>query len=102
MNITADVPTANGVARLPALNHRGGFQSKLIRVLVLDDNEDDFAFVKVLLGKSLTCKYELVWAPTEAAALEAMESADFDVGLFDYKLGGTTGLEILRALQNLR
>lgn len=73
--------------------------SKVIRVLVLDDNEDDFAFVKILLGKSLTSTYQLEWAPTEAAALEAFRRGGFDVALFDYKLGATTGLEILRTLQ---
>src|SRR5688500_9001051 len=73
---------------------------KMIRVLVLDDNEDDFAFVKILLGKSLVFSYQLEWAPTEAAALEAVRKGGFDVGLFDYKLGGTTGLEILRTVQS--
>ncbi len=74
--------------------------AKVIRVLVLDDNEDDFAFVKILLGKSLVFAYQLEWAPTEAAALTALRHSSFDVGLFDYKLGGTTGLEILRTLQS--
>lgn len=71
-----------------------------MRVLVLDDNEDDFAFVKVLLSKSLNCNYDIHWAPTEEQALEALKQGGFDVGLFDYKLGGTTGLEILRILQS--
>ena len=78
---------------------RGTTSARVLRVLVLDDNEDDFAFVKVMLGKSLSCTYQLEWAPTEAAALKALETSRFDVGLFDYKLGGTTGLEILRTLQ---
>ncbi|MES2695706.1 MAG: response regulator [Verrucomicrobiota bacterium] len=73
--------------------------AKVIRVLVLDDNEDDFAFVKILLGKSLAYSYQLTWAPTEGAALEVLKNGAFDVGLFDYKLGGTTGLEILRKVQ---
>jgi CheY-like chemotaxis protein len=68
-------------------------------VLVLDDNEDDFAFVKILLGKSLAFTYALEWAPTEHVAIEALQRGGFDVALFDYKLGGTTGLEILRTLQ---
>ena len=72
---------------------------KTVRVLVLDDNEDDFAFVKILLGKSVMCTYRLEWVTTEAAALAALRTGDFDVGLFDYKLGATTGLEILRTLQ---
>jgi hypothetical protein len=41
--------------------------------LVLDDNEDDFAFVKILLGKSLSFTYALEWAPTEVAALQALQ-----------------------------
>jgi PAS domain-containing protein/DNA-binding NarL/FixJ family response regulator/two-component sensor histidine kinase len=73
--------------------------TKLIRVLVLDDNEDDFAFVRVLLGKSVTHRYELEWAPTAEAALEAIRDRRPDVGLFDYRLAGTTGVDLLRRLQ---
>jgi signal transduction histidine kinase/CheY-like chemotaxis protein len=100
MNITDEVPTVHRVAPtdLPTLKRRTARATKVIRVLVLDDNEDDFALVKIILGKSLLCTYDLVWAPTEAAALAAIDTGDFDVGLFDYKLGGTTGLEILRTL----
>jgi signal transduction histidine kinase/CheY-like chemotaxis protein len=100
MNITDEIPPVlspvSGTLR-PLRRAQG--TRKLVRALILDDNEDDFAFVKILLGKSLTCSYDLFWAPTEAAALEAVRTQDFDVGLFDYKLGGTTGLEILRVLQ---
>lgn len=100
MNITDEIPTVNtvGTPTLPALNRRAMSKTKVVRVLVLDDNEDDFALVKIILGKSLAFTYELIWAPTEAAALEAIRTQNFDVGLFDYKLGGTTGLEILRTL----
>jgi PAS domain-containing protein/ActR/RegA family two-component response regulator/two-component sensor histidine kinase len=66
---------------------------------VLDDNEDDFAFVKVLLGKGVSSRYELEWAPTAEAALDAIRDRQPDVGLFDYKLAGTTGLDLLRTLQ---
>ena len=100
MNLTDEIPTVHAVAprALEGLNRRGNLKAKVVRVLMLDDNEDDFALVKIILGKSLVSTYELVWAPTEAAALEAINTQEFDVGLFDYKLGGTTGLEILRTL----
>lgn len=84
---------------LPALNARRANATSVVRVLMLDDNEDDFAFVKVLLGKSLTCRYELEWAPNEEAALAAIRERRPDVGLFDYKLTGTTGVDLLRTLQ---
>lgn len=85
--------------KLSALNGRRSPATKMVRVLVLDDNEDDFIFVKALLGKSVLCRYELEWAPTEDAALEAIRVRRPDVGLFDYRLAGTTGLDLLRKLQ---
>jgi signal transduction histidine kinase/FixJ family two-component response regulator len=101
MNLTDEVSTVRAVAStaLPTLKRTGGLSSKVVRVLVLDDNEDDYELVKIMLGKSRLCTYALVWAQNDAAALAAIEREDFDVGLFDYKLGGTTGLELLRTLQ---
>lgn len=85
--------------KLPGMSGRRNAAARAIRVLVLDDNEDDFAFVKVLLGKSMSARYELEWAPTAEAALEAIRDRRPDVGLFDYRLAGTTGLDLLRTLQ---
>lgn len=99
MNITDEIaPVSTLPPPLTSIGARRSSSGKVVRVLVLDDNEDDFAFVKILLGKSLTYSYQLEWAPTEATALAALQRGGFDVGLFDYKLGGTTGLEILRTL----
>lgn len=101
MNITDEIaPVSTLRPALGDLNRRRDTPKKVVRVLVLDDNEDDFVFVKILLGKSLAFIYELQWAPTEQSALDALQRGDFDVALFDYKLGGTTGLEILRTLQS--
>lgn len=85
--------------KLAGAGPRRGGGASVVRVLVLDDNEDDFAFVKILLGKSVAWRYELEWAPTEDAALEAIRERTPDVALFDYKLAGTTGLDLLRKLQ---
>ncbi len=102
MNLTDEIAPVSTLR--PGLTdlrgRRGGTTRKPVRVLVLDDNEDDFAFVKILLGKSLAFTYELQWAQTEEAALSALRRGGFDVALFDYKLGGTTGLEILQTLQS--
>lgn len=101
MNITDEMAPVSTLPRpLTDISPRRGTGTKVIRVLVLDDNEDDFAFVKILLGKSLIYRYQLEWAPSEAEALAAVKRGGFDVGLFDYKLAGTTGLEILRTLHN--
>ena len=101
MNLTDEIAPVSTLR--PGLDdlrgRRGGTGRKTVRVLVLDDSEDDFAFVKILLGKSLAFTYELQWAQTEEAALTALKRGGLDVALFDYKLGGTTGLEILQTLQ---
>lgn len=100
MNITDHLaPAAQTPTRLSGLPGRASAPAKLIRILVLDDNEDDFDYVKILLGKSLLCRYEIEWVATVPAALEALRKDRYDVGLFDYKLGGTTGLELLKTLQ---
>jgi signal transduction histidine kinase/CheY-like chemotaxis protein len=99
MNLTDDIPPVRTLPpALSSMNRSRKAGAKVVRVLVLDDNEDDFAFVRILLNKSLTCTYELVWTPTEAAALAALQRDDFDVALFDYKLGGSTGIDILRTI----
>jgi signal transduction histidine kinase len=105
MNLSDEIAPVGTISPLrPALTDiprsRTAASSKVVRVLVLDDNEDDFAYVKILLGKSFLCTYQVEWVQTEAAALEALQRGDFDVALFDYKLGGTTGLEILQTLQS--
>ncbi len=102
MNLTDEIaPVSTLRPGLPEIGQRRGASGrKVVRVLVLDDNEDDFAFVKILLGKGVAFTYELQWAQTEDAAIDALATGGFDVALFDYKLGGTTGLEILRTLQS--
>jgi CheY-like chemotaxis protein len=101
MNLTDELsPAATLPPRTLGNINRPRPGAKVVRVLVLDDNEDDFAFVRLLLGKSLAQRYEIEWAQTEAEALAKLKVGRFDVGLFDYKLGGTTGLEILRTLHS--
>ena len=75
MNITDEIaPVGTLRPSLAEITRPRTPLTKVVRVLVLDDNEDDFAFVKVLLGKSLMCTYQLEWVPTEAAALPTVRS----------------------------
>lgn len=70
-----------------------------IRVLVVDDDENDFFCVSRLLTRNTFARYELEWAPSYEAGLEALERGGHDVAIFDYRLGLGTGLELLRAAQ---
>lgn len=67
-----------------------------IRVLVVEDKEDDFAFVRLLLSKRTIHRYELDWAPTYSQGRAAIAKGEHDVALFDHNLGPETGVRLLR------
>ncbi|HEY3755359.1 MAG TPA: ATP-binding protein [Opitutaceae bacterium] len=67
-----------------------------IRVLVVEDKEDDFAFVRLLLSKRTIHRYELDWAPNFEAGKIAIAKSEHDVALFDHNLGLETGVRLLR------
>ncbi|WP_243313408.1 response regulator [Fundidesulfovibrio agrisoli] len=66
-----------------------------IKVLVVDDDEDDFIILSGLLGRINSQQYEAHWAEDGEQALKALESGGFDVCFIDYHLGAHSGLELL-------
>ncbi len=68
----------------------------LLRVLLVEDDEDDFLLTRDLLGDITTFECETHWATTCAAAKQAIAEKTFDVCLIDYRLGARTGLELVR------
>jgi signal transduction histidine kinase/FixJ family two-component response regulator len=70
--------------------------TKPIQVLVVEDHEDDFRYLSFLLGRRGTATYQLSWASSYAAGQQLLQRGGFDVGLFDYQLGGGTGIDLLR------
>ncbi|HEX7183156.1 MAG TPA: EAL domain-containing protein [Thermoanaerobaculia bacterium] len=67
-----------------------------IRVLLIDDDEDDHVLARDLLEEIGKDRYRLDWEPGCDAALQAIRAQAHDVYLLDYHLGERTGLEILR------
>src|SRR5262249_26337572 len=67
-----------------------------IRVLLVDDDEDDYVLTRDLLAEVQWSRYALSWQPDFAAALEAIARAEHDVYLLDYRLGRHRGLDLLR------
>lgn len=68
----------------------------LIKVLLVEDDEDDCLITRELLAEISHIKYELEWVSTSEDALEAIASNCHDVILVDFYLGKSTGLEILQ------
>ena len=66
-----------------------------IRVLLVEDDEDDFVMFRDLLSEIEVGEYELEWVSTYAAAREALGGNRHDVCFLDYRLGDHNGLDIL-------
>jgi PAS domain S-box-containing protein len=69
------------------------------RILLVDDDEDDFIIVRDLISKIGGRRFRLEWVNNYAAGLEALQRGEHDICLLDYRLGERTGLEMLRASQ---
>ncbi|NET31330.1 MAG: response regulator [Cyanothece sp. SIO1E1] len=68
----------------------------LVRVLLVDDDEDDYILTCDLLAESERIQFELEWVTTYDAALERIGQHQHDVYLLDYRLGEFNGLQLLR------
>ena len=70
-----------------------------VRVLLVDDDEDEFLIVRSLLRESAgtfgALRCELSWTPDVEAALERISACDYDAYIIDYRLGNTTGLQLI-------
>ncbi|MEM6252816.1 MAG: EAL domain-containing protein [Cyanobacteria bacterium P01_D01_bin.156] len=66
------------------------------RVLLIDDDEDDYIVTRDLLQESEQASFELTWVSTFQAGLEALHKDFHDVYLLDYRLGAETGLKLLQ------
>src|SRR3954451_4827750 len=67
-----------------------------VRVLLIEDDEDDYVFTRDLLAEIGDDRFELEWAPTYERGLLRVLEDRFDVCLLDFRLGARTGLELLR------
>ena len=70
--------------------------ARALRVLIADDDEDDYILTSDLLRRIGRPRIQLDWTPTYEGALEAIEGNQHDVYLFDYHLGHADGLQLLR------
>ncbi|MBX3059448.1 MAG: response regulator [Anaerolineae bacterium] len=68
----------------------------LIRILLVDDDEDDYLITQDLLADIGDNRYVLEWVATYEAATNKIAHNAHDVYLVDLRLGKFSGLELLR------
>ncbi len=74
-------------------------KSHSIRVLVVDDDEEEYIVVDKYLRRAVTATYSVDWVSSFEKALETVAADVHDICLLDYQLGEHTGLELLREMR---
>src|SRR5690242_16479205 len=73
-----------------------------LRVLLIDDEEVFWILLRRMLKNIPGKTYEIEWASSYEAGLDAMREQKHDVYLLDHYLGPSTGLDLLREANKLR
>src|SRR5471030_2364215 len=69
-----------------------------IRVLVVEDCEEQSNLLSVLFSHDYFACYRVDWELTFAGGFDAAQRGEHDVAIFDHRLAGRTGLELLRVV----
>ncbi|MDY7002919.1 MAG: diguanylate cyclase [Cyanobacteriota bacterium] len=72
----------------------------VIKVLLIEENQEDFILIYDLLSQVKSPKILLDWENTYKTGLTAMKKNQHDICLLDYQLGETKGLKILQTAIN--
>jgi two-component system, cell cycle sensor histidine kinase and response regulator CckA len=67
-----------------------------VKVLLVDDDEDDYLITRDLMSQIRDRRHHLDWVNNYSEGLNAVSRAEHDLCLLDYRLGERTGLELLR------
>jgi signal transduction histidine kinase/HPt (histidine-containing phosphotransfer) domain-containing protein len=67
-----------------------------IKVLLIEDDEDDYILTRELLSEVKGAKYSLDWAPSYEEGLRVAGRLEHHVCLVDYRLGERSGVELIR------
>jgi signal transduction histidine kinase len=73
--------------------------SEKLKVLLVDDDEDDYLLTKALFADISPDKYEIKWVDSYNTAVALGTPDCYDICLLDYRLGTNTGLDLLDALR---
>lgn len=68
-----------------------------LRLLLVEDDEDDYILTSDLLGEICGITITITWATTLDAALDKLQTEPFDICLSDFQLGQDTGLDLLKS-----
>jgi PAS domain S-box-containing protein len=69
--------------------------NRLIKVLLVDDDEDDYFLTREYFQDLVNWKFDITWCASFKDAREHIGYKKYDLYLFDYLLGGNTGIDLI-------
>ncbi len=66
------------------------------RLLLIDDDEDDYVMLRDLLSEVKNQRFQIEWASSAEVGKSKLFQNTYDVCILDYRLGSQTGLDLLR------
>lgn len=72
---------------------------QVVRVLLVDDDEEDYLIIKHLFRSMKSIDSTLEWVSSSDDAIEKIKEAKHDAYLIDYRLDARTGLDVLEEVQ---
>lgn len=72
---------------------------QVVRVLLVDDDEEDYLIIKHLFSSMKSIDSTLEWVSSSDEAIEKIKEATHDVYLIDYRLDARTGLDVLEEVK---
>lgn len=69
---------------------------KPVRILIIDDDEDDFILTSTFINSIAERKFYLQWCYNYQEAVERISNKEFDLYFVDYRLSAKTGIDLLR------
>ena len=70
--------------------------SSPLKILLVDDDEDDYILTRDVFDDIEGAEFELEWAATYPAAMQAIGHKEHDIYFVDYRLGEHSGLELIQ------
>ncbi len=86
---------------MPQTTTEAGPNAEVIRVLLIDDEQEHFEITRALLSSAEHTSFDLDWVVSYKDAIATVATGEHDVYLVDYFLEDRTGLDLVREVQRL-
>ncbi len=73
---------------------------EVIRVLLVEDDEDDYFLTSDYLSQCSSPAFHLTWVTNSSDALDTLQRKNFDLCLLDYVLGAENAIDVLNVLKS--